>query len=312
MPAPRFVLYCEKCGNPPEYCIYGPSFKTHCAPWLIEKHPSEAERLYGATVQAPGTKEALGEDTGAARAPAAPAGAGGGVALEPWTPSQRLSAFYAQYEPGKLPSVPSLLSKYAGREEALFTALQRKYGPEPIDPYLSAKYGITDDSGTDDESDLKPPSTLASQMSSLQVAQSLALQKVLEAAAPPDSKARGTAAKKVESVSTKVVVSVNRRQKKKFQTQVHGIDTVPGLKLKDAAQAFRKRFAGSSSVKEEGGRKVVIIQGDHKEEVRGGDFRSWGGRRPLAAEEREEGKGRRGGGGSFRRTRAWAHMERPT
>ncbi len=42
-----------------------------------------------------------------------------------------------------------------------------------------------------------------------------------------------------------------------------GIDTVPNLNLKDAAKAFSKRFAGSSSVKD----KEIIIQGDHLEEV---------------------------------------------
>jgi len=42
-----------------------------------------------------------------------------------------------------------------------------------------------------------------------------------------------------------------------------GMDTVPGLKLKDASKAFSKRFAGSSSVKD----KEIIIQGDHLEDV---------------------------------------------
>lgn len=50
-------------------------------------------------------------------------------------------------------------------------------------------------------------------------------------------------------------------------TVVVGMDTVPDVKLKDAAHAFRKKFAGSSSVKDTAtGGKEIIIQGDHQEE----------------------------------------------
>jgi translation initiation factor 1 (eIF-1/SUI1) len=41
------------------------------------------------------------------------------------------------------------------------------------------------------------------------------------------------------------------------------METIPGMKLKEASKAFSKRFAGSSSVKE----KEIIIQGDHSYDV---------------------------------------------
>ena len=33
---PTVVLYCGKCGMPPEYCEYGPDFESHCDPWLLK------------------------------------------------------------------------------------------------------------------------------------------------------------------------------------------------------------------------------------------------------------------------------------
>ena len=44
---PQAVLYCGACGMPPEYCSYGPDFKTHCVPWLKLNHPAIFARLHG-------------------------------------------------------------------------------------------------------------------------------------------------------------------------------------------------------------------------------------------------------------------------
>ena len=44
---------------------------------------------------------------------------------------ERLTNFYKAYDAGKVSEVDKLLEKYAGKEEALFKALVKKYGPEP-------------------------------------------------------------------------------------------------------------------------------------------------------------------------------------
>lgn len=46
---------------------------------------------------------------------------------------KRLLNFYGKYNPQKLPSVVSTLVQYTGHEDALFDALARKYGPEPME-----------------------------------------------------------------------------------------------------------------------------------------------------------------------------------
>ena len=46
---------------------------------------------------------------------------------------RRLLNFYQRYNPQKLPSCVSTLIQYKGHEEALFDALQKKYGMEPRD-----------------------------------------------------------------------------------------------------------------------------------------------------------------------------------
>ncbi|GMH73544.1 hypothetical protein TrLO_g10612 [Triparma laevis f. longispina] len=224
-------------------------------PALVREHPELAAKLYGDVLEKEESNEEQpkGEEEGGDEEPKVDASK-----LEPWTMEQRLAAFYAKYEPTKVSSVPTLLTKYEGKEEALFTALTKKYGDEPIDPYLKAKYGITDGDSDDENEDSKPP---AAAMGSLKLAQGLATQKVFE------GKARGASVKATQKVETRIVLSKSKLQKKKWQTVVIGMETVEGLKLKDAAQAFRKRFAGSSSVKDGiGGAKEVIIQGDHVEE----------------------------------------------
>ena len=45
----------------------------------------------------------------------------------------RLTRFYSKYNPDKVADVEKTLAKYAGKEERLFAALVKKYGPEPED-----------------------------------------------------------------------------------------------------------------------------------------------------------------------------------
>ena len=44
---------------------------------------------------------------------------------------ERLKRFYSVYETSKVGEAENLLTKYAGKEEKLFAALVKKYGPEP-------------------------------------------------------------------------------------------------------------------------------------------------------------------------------------
>lgn len=230
---PVQVIYCGECGMPPEFCEYGPDFESHCNPWLKKNHPelhAKLKLLRGTSVVAAEKGEEETPETGTG--PSAP-----------WTMEERLTAFYEKYQPDKVSDIPSLLEKYAGKEDKLFLALVKKYGPEPDDPYYD------DDDSEDDESDEE----LEEGMENLNV---------------DGKKRRGVKAKKTQTVQTRVVIVKEKRQKKKAITVVHGMDTVPGLKLKDVAKDFSKRFAGSSSVKDgPKGDKQIFIQGDHMEDV---------------------------------------------
>jgi len=230
------VLYCDSCGMPPEYCAYGPDFETHCVPWFKSHHPQSFakfhrgwERDLNKTV-ASSSATASGDDG----VPPPPP-----VVTAPWTPGKRLAAFYAQYAPDKLDGIDAMLEKYAGKEDKLFAALVKKYGKEPKDPFYATP------SGDDNVADV---------MQDLAVACKGGKGKKLR---------RGAAAKTVNKVDTRVVIQKILRNRKKAVTHVVGLDTVPGVKLKEAAKAFSKRFAGSSSVKD----KEIIIQGDHLEDV---------------------------------------------
>eukprot|EP00947_MAST-08B_sp_MAST-8B-sp1_P001386 g1386.t1 len=48
--------------------------------------------------------------------------------------AQRLTRFYAKYNPDKLDEIDGTVLKYAGKENKLFKALIQKYGPEPTAP----------------------------------------------------------------------------------------------------------------------------------------------------------------------------------
>jgi len=52
---------------------------------------------------------------------------------------RRLLAFYTKYRPEKLLEVDDILKMYSGREEELFAALVKKYGPEPVGPYYKSR-----------------------------------------------------------------------------------------------------------------------------------------------------------------------------
>eukprot|EP00957_Ditylum_brightwellii_P054196 4104871-Ditylum_brightwellii.AAC.1 len=127
--------------------------------------------------------------------------------------------------PEKVDGIPAILEKYAGKEQKLFVALVKKYGPEPEDPYY-ANQNDDDDDNSDDDS-------LNAGMSKMDT-----------------KKRRGATAKTVHKVDTRVIIQKISRNRKKAVTIVVGMDTVPDVKLKDVSKAFSKRFAGSSSVKD--------------------------------------------------------------
>merc|ERR1740121_3002554 len=157
--------------------------------------------------------------------------------------------------PEKIDNIPSLLIKYEGKEDLLFTALVKKYGDEPIDPYYNADV-------SDEENDVD--------ISKLSIKDD-------------KKKRRGVSAKKKTSedtVDTRIIIQKISRNRKKATTVVIGMDTVPGVKLKDVSKKFSKRFAGSSSVKDNQGTKEIIIQGDHTEEVAAFIIKSIKGIRP--------------------------------
>lgn len=222
---PIQVIYCGKCGMPPEYCEYGPDFEAQCDPWLKKNQPDLHAKL---RVLRAGETAAVAEEAAAAAKPAAPR-----------TIEERLTAFYEEYQPDKVSEVPSLLEKYAGKEDKLFMALVKKYGPEPDDPFY-------DDSDEDDDE-------LEEGVENLNI--------------DGKNKRRGVKAKKSKAVETRVIIQKTLRGKKRITTIVVGMDTVPEIKLKDVSKAFSKKFAGSSSVKDGPKGKEIIIQGDHMEDV---------------------------------------------
>mmetsp|Transcript_4893 Transcript_4893/g.7205 ORF Transcript_4893/g.7205 Transcript_4893/m.7205 type:complete len:286 (-) Transcript_4893:832-1689(-) len=256
MASPRKVLYCKKCDMPPEYCEYGPDYETHCLPWLKKYHPDLHEKLNRSDKE-----PAVAEGCTASSDPDASTASveenklpTQSKPLEPWTTEERLRAFYAKYVKEKMDSVPSLIEKYAGKEEKLFAALVTKYGPEPEDPYVLARWGqqdVDNDDDDDDEGVGQSDATLAEGISGLSVEDL--------------KKRRGVGAKKTSKLDTRVIIQKITRNRKKAVTHVVGLDTVPDLILKDAAKAFSRTFAGSSSVKDTEHGKEIIIQGDHQD-----------------------------------------------
>lgn len=215
---------------PPEFCEYGPDFESDCNPWLLKNHPhmyAELKRLRAG--KAGYDNDHIDDNSSSDDKP-----------LEPWSIEQRLTEFYKKYQPDKVEEVPSILEKYEGKEDKLFVALVKKYGPEPEDPF----YADTDSDEGEFEGTLE----------------GLSLSE--------KKKRRGAAAKKTTVADIKVIITVDKKKKKKSVTSILGLETIPGIKLKEVSKIFSKRFAGSSSVKETpAGKKEVIIQGDHMEDV---------------------------------------------
>jgi density-regulated protein DRP1 len=61
----------------------------------------------------------------------------------------------------------------------------------------------------------------------------------------------------------KIVIARIQRQKRKYVTAIAGLESVPDLKIKDAAKVFGKKFSSGSSVSDTAsGGKEVVIQGD--------------------------------------------------
>jgi density-regulated protein DRP1 len=232
----RKVIYCGACGMPPEYCEYGPNFETHCDPWLKKHHPDLRKELMA--------KRSTGSSSCNVNDEKAEKGRSDAVVKpdKPWTTEERLTKFYEKYVPEKVDTVPSLLEKYAGKEDKLFEALVKKYGPEPLDPYYSdsENEGDDDDDGDDDDHDDAAAATVSVK------------------------KRRGAKAKEaVDTGKIKVLVQKQDKKKKRVLTVVTGLEPALAVysehKLKDASKAFSKRFAGSSSVKDDS----IIVQGDH-------------------------------------------------
>jgi density-regulated protein DRP1 len=159
---------------------------------------------------------------------------------QPWTLAERLTAFYEKWAADQIEKIPSLVEKYAGKEDKLFQALVKKYGDEPEDPY----YADSDDELEEEGEEI-------------------------EGGDGKKNKRRGAAAKKAtQGAAIRVVISKVAQKKKRSLTIVSGMETVPNIKLKDVAKAFSKRFAGSSSVKENARKeKEIILQGDHMYDV---------------------------------------------
>ena len=242
----RTVIYCGACGMPLEYCEFGPDYETHCVPWWKKHHPAALTDYLERTGKSLSAKASAASDSAAAAA----AQAKPPKPDAPWTTEQRLTAFYEKYVPEKVESVPSLLEKYSGKEENLFNALIKKYGPEPQDPYYTDSED--EDEGEEDDED--------------EGSEGGEDEDVPGGASKKNR--RGASAKKTQKVQTRVVVQKMAQKKKKSLTIISGMDTIPNLKLKDASKAFSKKFAGSSSVKKNArGQEEIIIQGDHVYDV---------------------------------------------
>jgi density-regulated protein DRP1 len=239
---------------PPEYCEYGPDFETHCDKWLQAHHPELRACLWELRKD----KAPVATSTKATTTDTIAAVAKESRPEAPWTTEQRLAEFYKKYAPDKMDGISELLEKYAGKEDKLFMALVKKYGDEPRDPYYSDSSddeGDDDDDESDDEDDEQVDEDGDEQTPS-----------GLDAATKKAR--RGAGANKVTKSALRIVIQKVAQKKKKNLTIIKGMENVEGHKLKDISKAFSKRFAGSSSVKEDAsGNKEIILQGDHMYDI---------------------------------------------
>ena len=114
----------------------------------LKAYAGKEEAMFKALVKKYGPEPSSASGGGAASAPpaAAASSSGGDGGYE-----ARLTRFYQQYAPEKVNAVGATLKAYAGKEEAMFKALVKKYGPEPDeDGGEGDDEGDADDGGGDD------------------------------------------------------------------------------------------------------------------------------------------------------------------
>ena len=113
----------------------------HHTPLFLLNTKQQLAKLIWETNQPAGSSPAAGAQR-VASASGSPQGGYGSAGNSPLNKARggvdamyrrRLLNFYQRYNVQKLPSVVSTLIQYRGHEEALFDALQKKYGAEPRD-----------------------------------------------------------------------------------------------------------------------------------------------------------------------------------
>lgn len=81
-------------------------------------------------------------------------------------------------------------------------------------------------------------------------------------------KKKNKGGKKGKGADPKIVISRKDRNKRKHVTIIAGLDTLPGLKIKDVAKTFGKKFSCGSSVSNTAtGGKEIDIQGDFMDDI---------------------------------------------
>ncbi|KAH8085062.1 hypothetical protein JL720_7782 [Aureococcus anophagefferens] len=154
---------------------------------------------------------------------------------------ERLTAFYGKYEPSKVAGVGALLAKTAAD------------GGEDLEEEED------DDEPESDGEDKAPIYCPVNGLPPEYAEFGPDYEKSMERAASGGGILRKKA---VAEDKQRVTIAVEVRSKKKSVTVVEGLETL-GVKLKDAAKCFGKKFAASSSVKEkDSGGMEIVIQGD--------------------------------------------------
>jgi hypothetical protein len=123
---------------------------------------SETRSVHKRSVVAPTTTTSLGSLAVAVNPPAVPEV----MPLHFDVYRVRLERFYAQYAPEKLGMVETALEAYAGREEAMFRLLEKKYGPEPtafvvVSPVADRNAADDDVDDDEEQEDVGTPSARA-------------------------------------------------------------------------------------------------------------------------------------------------------
>jgi density-regulated protein len=94
-----------------------------------------------------------------------------------------------------------------------------------------------------------------------------AAKKAAKKIAKAEATARKEAQAKSHQVGPRVLITMKRRNKRKFTVNIGGLELF-GVKLKEAAKNFSKKFACSSTVtKNDTGEKEVVMQGDFSQDL---------------------------------------------